>query len=103
MVVDLQLVLVYWQWFVVGYVQLLFYQVGVGNVFGDWMFYLQVGVYFYEVEIVVGIGDEFYCISVDIVYCMCGIYGCLVYCGVLFGGYVWCGCFFQYFLMVVLY
>lgn len=52
------------------------------------------GVYFYEVEIVVWVGDEFYCFGIDVVYCVCGIDRGFVYCSMMFGVYVWGGCFF---------
>lgn len=90
------------QFLVGGDVQLFVDQVDVGYYFCYWMFYLYVGVYFDEVEMVVFV-QEFEGVCVVVVDMDVGFYVDFVDLFVQFSGDVWCWCFFYYFLVVVLY
>lgn len=82
--------------------QLFFDQVNVGDYFCNWVFYLNMGVYFDEIEFVVFEQEfESICIViVDINICFSVMFVDVV---MQFWGNVWCWCFFDYFLVVVLY
>lgn len=102
MVVNYYFILFDGQWLVGCDMQLFFDQVNVGDYFSYWMFYLDMGVYFNEVEFVV-FEQEFKGICFVVVDIYIGF--CVMFVDVVmqFWGDVWCWCFFDYFLMMVLY
>lgn len=102
MVVNFDVFLFERQWLICGDMQLFFDQVNVSNYFCYWVFNLNMCVYFNEVEFIVFV-QEFKGISVVVVdfdICM-GIMFIDEF--MYFFSDIWCGCFFYYFLVMVLY